>query len=342
VPELFDDRYEIGAPLGYGRFGVVDRAFDHNFQREVALKRYRRNIPVFHAYAEARILLSLSGPQILPVIDADMADDVPYVAMEVADGGSTGDALVQSPYGIRPDVAIDWVRDALIGLESTHDHGLVHRDVKPENLFRHGHRTLLGDFGVAAPVDPDGCVGEHGDPHIRAPEMVETGRADRRADVYSMGVTLYRLLTGCWPFSSNEPAELNQLIIAGGAPKVRELAPHLTENLGGIVARAMKRNPDERYQTARGFSQALGQHGVVRRRWQHVAPHAADHIMCWDEDGPGSPQRVCATRLSSGLAMIESRYAGSGRVVRSDLCVKEVTLDRVNVELRRLFRMHNR
>jgi serine/threonine-protein kinase len=320
---------------------VVDRAFDHNFRRAVALKRYRRNVPVLHAYAEARTLLKLTGPQILQVLDVAAADDLPYVTMQIADGGSTGDALDESPYGIRADVAIEWVGDALIGLESTHDHGLVHRDVTPENLFRHGGRPLLGDFGAAAAIDANGCVDAHGDPHIRAPEMVATGRADRRADIYSMGVTLYRLLTGSWPFTSNEPAELDRLILEGRPARLRELAPQLTDKLAQIVARAMRVDPASRYQTAREFTRALGQHGVVRRRWRRVAPHASDHLKCWDEENGASPQRVCARRLSTGLATIESRYAGSGRMVRSDLCIPEVPLDRLDTELRRLFRVHN-
>lgn len=339
---LFDDRYEIRSQLGQGRYGVVHRAFDRNLQREVALKRYRKGVPVFHAYAEARILLRLSGPQILPVIDADMADDLPYVTMQIADGGSTGDELQASPYGIRPDAAIGWVRDALIGLESAHDHGLIHRDVKPENLFRHHDRTLLGDFGVAAPTDAQGRVGRHGDLHVRAPEMIEAGFTDSRGDIYSMGVTLYRLLTGSWPFSSNEPNELAELITQAHPPRIRDLAPHLTDRLSQIVLRAMDRDPTRRYQTARAFTQALGQHGAVRRRWRRVGPHATDHLRCWDEEGVSTPYRVCARPIVFGRIAIETRYAGSGRIVRAELCVPDAPASRLDTELRKLFRVLNR
>lgn len=340
---LFHDRYEIRALLGGGRFGVVHRALDRNLQREVALKRYFRGVPVIHAYAEARLLLQLRGPQILEVFDAAIAgDDVPYIATEIAQAGTAADAIEASPFGIRPDIAVGWVRDALIGLESTHDHGLVHRDVKPENLFRHQGRTLLGDFGVAAPVGPDGSVEPHGDPHVWAPEMLSGRSADYRADIYSCGVSLYRLVTGVWPFRSNEPAELEALILEARPEPTRNAAPHITDALARVVARAMHPDPDQRYQTARAFNQALGKTGLVRRSWAPVAPHAADHLQCWQEDGNGASRRVCLRRTGSKTVELDTRYSQSGRRVHRDFYVPDIAEDRHPVEAKRLFQRLNR
>ena len=339
---FFHDRYEIRAFLGQGKFGVVHRAFDRNLRREVALKRYFRGISVIHAYAEARLLLQLRGPQVLEVIDAAIAaDDVPFIATQIADSGTAADAIDASPLGVRPDIAVGWVRDALIGLESTHDHGLVHRDVKPENLFRHRERTLLGDFGVAAPVDARGRVGPHGDGHVRAPEMITERRADLRADTYSAGVSLYRLLTGVWPFRSNEPAELEAFIVEAKPEPIRNLSPHLTDALARVVVRSMHPDPDERYQSARALNQALGQTGLVRRPWVPIGTHATDHLQCWEEQAGSAPRMVCVRRTGPRSVDIDTRFARSNRRVHHDFHIADVARDRSGVEVRRLFRRLN-
>jgi eukaryotic-like serine/threonine-protein kinase len=340
---LFRDQYEILEPLGRGRFGVVHHAYDHNLNREVALKRYFRGIPVIHAYDEARVLWRLSGEHVLPVYEAAVENDVPFIAMQVADRGSTADALEREPYGIRPDIAVRWVRDALIGLESAHDHGLIHRDVKPANIFLHGARALVGDFGVAAVADDHGIVDAHGDPHIRPPEMIDSGTADLRADIYAAGVSLYHLLTGQWPFASNEQGELDDLISRGQAEPLRNLAPHVSDGLARVVARAMKRDADDRYQTARALNQALGQVGLVPRRWQRIAPHDAGHLECWTEASDArSPLTVCVEREGDGTVSIQTRFAQSGRRTSGSGRRPHVLLLRVGVETRALFRQLNR
>src|SRR5262249_45608089 len=136
-PPLFADRYERVSPIGQGGFGVVWRAFDHNQNREVALKLYRPGVPVIHKFHEARVLTALESDHILRVYNADTdASDIPYIATRIAEAGSTEDLLVTaSPYGVRPDLAVTWVRQMLVGLGACHAFGLVHRDIKPANIF---------------------------------------------------------------------------------------------------------------------------------------------------------------------------------------------------------------
>src|SRR5438105_1761094 len=131
--ERFAQRYEIGTPLGSGAFGSVFRAFDYNRQTDVALKLLREGAGLDLAVFEASMLQALDGPFILPVHDAGEYQDVPYLATKIAAGGSVQSRIL--PYGIRPDIAIQWIGEVLLGLDVCHVHRILHRDVKPSNIF---------------------------------------------------------------------------------------------------------------------------------------------------------------------------------------------------------------
>jgi serine/threonine protein kinase len=321
---LFAGRYEtIGVPLGRGVFGTVWRARDHNLDVEVALKLFRRGAPVIHAYGEARLLILLAGDQILPVLNADIADDIPFIATRVAALGSTEDEMTRTwPRGVPPDRAVTWMRQALVGLGSTHGHRLLHRDIKPANIFLDDlDHAMLGDFGVAALMDGAGRATAHGDLLVRPPEMIQHNLADVRSDIYSAGVTLYRLLSGHWPFAGATDPELAEAIIAGRPPRLRDLAPHVSKRLAARVERAMAPDPARRYESAAQMHAALAQHDLAPRSWRRVDFHTG-HPGCWLDGDAGKEAvlGVCVVDGGDGTFSIDTHRVTGAKTHLRDYC----------------------
>src|SRR5205807_556377 len=145
-------------------------------------------------------------------------------ATELAKLRSASDWMESVGHPVPIDLAVRWARHALVGLSVCHLRNLLHRDIKPSNLFLQSlDLCQLGDFGVAELMDANGEAAEHGTLQIRAPEGIITGRLTVRSDIYSVGVTLYMLLTGAqFPFGSATEAEVKVAITAGRLPKLRD------------------------------------------------------------------------------------------------------------------------
>jgi eukaryotic-like serine/threonine-protein kinase len=340
VAALFADRYEQRAPLGRGGFGVVWRAFDHNQRMEVALKLFAAGSPVIHAYHEARVLTALEGAHVLRVYNADTDSDIPYIATRIAGAGSAEDALVTaSPFGIRPDLAVAWVRHMLVGLGSRHALGLVHRDIKTSNIFLDGPDwALLGDFGLAYPADVNGRVPSGGTPVTTPPEMIQAGYGTYVSDIYAVGVTLYRLLTGTWPFDGGTPADVFAAIIAGSYPPIRDVAPHVSRRLADRIARAMAYAEADRYQSWRDLHDALGHPNLLRRSWERIGPHPG-HTSCWLEFAPdaGTSHQVCVWDIGAGRFEIETRRSTGAKSRVTAHCGIVANQHALRVRLRRTF-----
>ena len=312
---LFARRYEPIDVLGQGGFGVVWRAIDHNLRREVALKLFQQGAHVFQAYYEAQLLIALESPHILRVFDATTYQDIPHITTAVAPLRSAEDRM--RPFGIPVQTSVRWVRHLLVGLDVCHGSGLLHRDIKPSNLFLQSEDLAqLGDFGVAAVMDPAGFTDAHGDWRIRAPELYLSGKATVLSDVYSAGLCLYTLLTGEYPFVGTPP-EIEAKVTNADLPRLRDLAPHVPQSLAQRVERAISLNPADRFPSANALHASLGQIGALAFSWRRVEPHP-DHSQCWvGKSTKGAADlQVCVEAVGGSFAYTTSR-AKSGRRLTS-------------------------
>jgi tetratricopeptide (TPR) repeat protein len=254
-------RYEIRGELGRGGMGVVYRAWDPQLGREVALKVLQA-APDDAAEAherflrEAQLSARLSHPNIVAVYDIGEWEGRTYLAMQLVDGAT----LEKAALDLR--TALTAVRDAARALDYAHAHGIVHRDVKPSNLMldRQG-RLFVTDFGLARRNDVPtkitltGVV--IGTPSYMSPEQARGGATDGRSDVYSLGSTMYELVTGRTPFTGGDAMSvlLAQILKEPAPPRFHNEG--LPKEVETIVLKAMEKDPGKRYATAGAMADDL-------------------------------------------------------------------------------------
>jgi WD40 repeat protein len=262
--------YTLLRELGRGGMGVVYEAVHGVMGRRVAVKLLhpeflRHPAAVARFRQEVRAASRLSHPNLVTAFDAGRAGDRHFLAMELVEGESLADLLGRrGPLPVAEACAL--VRQAALGLEHAHRGGLVHRDVKPHNLMVAAGATVkVLDFGLAALVSErpaeGGATGPNavlGTPDYMAPEQAEDARAaDARADVYSLGCTLFHLLTGQAPFAGQ--TVLLKLLAhrREERPSARALRPEVPAGLDAVLRRALARRPQERFGSAAALAEAL-------------------------------------------------------------------------------------
>ncbi|MCW8095326.1 serine/threonine-protein kinase [Streptomyces tauricus] len=252
---LIADRYRLLDKLGHGGMGTVWRAKDETVDREVAVKeprvpdhlpeRERANVSE-RMHREARAAARLDHPAVVTVHDVAVVDGRPWIVMELVRGRSLGAALQEGTLGAREAARIGL--EVLGALESAHAAGILHRDVKPDNvLLGTGDRVVLTDFGIAQIegetnlTDTGGFVGS---PEFIAPERVLGQRPGPASDLWSLGVVLYAATEGVSPFRrSNTPATLQSVLNATPAPPNAATGP-LAEAINGLLDKDPNRRPD--------------------------------------------------------------------------------------------------
>jgi serine/threonine protein kinase/Leucine-rich repeat (LRR) protein len=271
-------RYRVLGLVGQGGMGAVYRAEHRRMERTVALKvinpgLMRHPTAVQRFEQEARAAARLDHANIVRAYDADQAGGLHFLVMEYVEG--TGLADVVGERGSLPIAeACDHARQAALGLQHAHERGMVHRDIKPHNLMLlpDGLVKVL-DFGLARlPRSADGPLAEigpkgtltgagavMGTADYIAPEQAADPRsADIRADIYSLGCTLFHLLTGRPPFPEGTVTEKLAQHVRGAFPSLTDLRPEVPPGLAGVVARMMATDPQQRYATPGEVAQALG------------------------------------------------------------------------------------
>lgn len=260
-------RYNIIGELGQGAMGTVYKAVDPLIDRVVAIKTINLSLALDEKdeyesrfYQEAKAAGRLSHPNIVTIYDVGKSGEIAYIAMEFLQGRELRDILND---GKRMPVeqVINIVAQVAQGLAYAHEHGIVHRDVKPSNIMivREGH-VKITDFGIArmasaAVRTQTGMV--LGSPKYMSPEQVVGKLTDQRSDIFSLGVMLYEMLTGQAPFSGENVNAIMYQTLNSVPPPPSSLSPNVPEMLNFIVAKALAKKLEHRYQDTKEFAADL-------------------------------------------------------------------------------------
>ena len=269
-------RFEVEKELGKGAMGVVYLGKDPKIGREVAIKTMalaQEFEPDELAgakerfFREAQTAGRLSHPNIVTIYDTGEEHDFCYIAMELLKGGDL--TAYTKPANLLPmDTVVSIVARAADALGYAHREGVVHRDVKPANLMWHkeGDSLKVTDFGIArltaSSKTKTGMV--LGTPSFMSPEQLAGKRVDGRSDLFSLGVALYQMLCGRLPFEGESMAQLMFKISNDPPADIRAVNPAIPEPLVAFIARALAKNPDERFQTGEEFGGALRATAALR------------------------------------------------------------------------------
>lgn len=287
--------YQVEALVGRGGMGVVYRAFDPRLKRRVALKLVAPELaedPGFRQrfLHESELAASLDHPNVIPIYEAGEADEHLYLAMRYVEGSDLGE-LLEREKQLTPEQAIAILTQVAGALDAAHAQGLVHRDVKPGNVLLAGEHAYLSDFGLskAATAAETPESGELlGTIDYIAPEQIEDGELDGRADVYALTCMLVRCLTGEVAYPRTRRIAVLFAHLQDPPPSVHERIPTLPAALDPVIAQGLAKEPADRYASCRELvADAAAQLGLPgdasaqapitarRRRWTFAAIAAA-------------------------------------------------------------------
>ena len=273
MPELQDhltanlqDRYAIQREIGHGGMAVVYLARDLKHDREVALKvlypHVAATLGADRFLREIRVAARLHHPHLLPLYDSGEADGSLYYVVPYIETGSVRDRLRrESPLPLT--AALQIAREVADGLDYAHRQNVVHRDIKPENILLDESHAVIADFGVARAISEaaDTQLTEAGllvgTPSYMSPEQAMGEPVDGRSDIYGLGCVLFELLTGAPPFTGHAPLAILAQRLSGSAPRLGDRGVSVPQQLEETLARALARQPGDRFQTAAEFALLL-------------------------------------------------------------------------------------
>ena len=267
VIDALRGRYEIGRELGHGGMATVYLARDVRDERAVAIKvmhpRVANALNAQRFLREISIAGSMGHPLIVPLHDSGAVEEVLFYVMPYVEG----DTLAQRLGQVRRlplDEALAVAHDVAEALGHAHRQGILHRDVKPENILLAGGRALVADFGLARAIgaanyqkltDTGVLVGTV---YYMSPEQIRDDRdLDQRTDIYALGCILYEMLTGEPPYTGRGLTEVAARILQGPVPSVRHLVPDVPPGLDAAIGRALAKRATERFGSMAEFTAAL-------------------------------------------------------------------------------------
>jgi eukaryotic-like serine/threonine-protein kinase len=263
TPQHLSDRYELGEILGFGGMSEVHLARDLRLHRDVAIKVLRADLardPSFYLRfrREAQNAAALNHPAIVAVYDTGEAETgngpLPYIVMEYVDGVTLRD-IVHTEGPMPAKRAIEVIADACQALNFSHQHGIIHRDVKPANIMisKTGAVKVM-DFGIARALADANSVTQTaaviGTAQYLSPEQARGEKVDARSDVYSLGCVLYEILTGEPPFVGDSPVAVAYQHVREDPVPPSQRHKDIAPELDAVVLKALAKNPDNRYQSA--------------------------------------------------------------------------------------------
>jgi serine/threonine-protein kinase len=267
LQRVVEGKYELKRMVGKGGMGAVYLAQDLTLDREVAIKVLPPDISqdpqvVKRFQQEARTAAKLDHTNIIPIYRVESEGGLNYFVMKFIAGTSLEDVLEHQKEPLGPDYLQRVLWEAARALGHAHTRGIVHRDVKPANImFDHDGKVMLTDFGISKALQSaSGFTGTGmiiGTPHYMAPEQAKGQPVDGRADQYSLGVVGYRMVTGQLPFSGDSVHTILYKHIFEEAPQVKSIRADVPDYLSQAIARAMAKEPGQRYATMEDLATAL-------------------------------------------------------------------------------------
>ncbi|HEY7147807.1 MAG TPA: protein kinase, partial [Gaiellaceae bacterium] len=264
VGEVISGRYELEQLVGSGGMSNVFRAHDRLLERTVAIKilheQYTRDADYVERFRrEARAVAQLAHPNIVTVIDRGEQDGRQYIVFEYVDGLNLKDLSARGP--LDPDEAIRLALQVARALSFAHERGLVHRDVKPQNvLLNDDGQAKVTDFGIARSLDVHGVTQTGtvlGTSDYIAPEQARGQKVDPKTDIYSLGAVLYELLTGEVPYAGDNFVAVAMRHVNEPPPSVLERRPDCPLRLDLAIQRAMAKDPEQRFESMTDFCAEL-------------------------------------------------------------------------------------
>ena len=258
VGKRLDSRYEIHEIIGVGGMSVVYKAYDNVDDRIVAVKILKEEFANDDEFVrrfknESKAIAVLSHPNIVKVYDVSFGDKIQYIVMEYVDG-ITLKEYIQKQGIITWNDAVYFISQILKALQHAHDKGIVHRDIKPQNIILLSTGEIkVTDFGIArfsrteTRTLTENAIGSV---HYISPEQAKGELTDERADIYSLGVVFYEMLTGTVPFEADSAVSVALMQVRDDAKRLTDINPDIPIGLEQICFHAMQKNPLERYQTA--------------------------------------------------------------------------------------------
>ena len=304
-------RYKILSTIGQGAMGVVYKAVDPMIDRTVAIKTVNLSLnkddqAEYEARFQQEIKAAgrLNHPNIVTIYDVGRNENMAYMAMEFLEGKELKDILAT---GERPAVTstVDWISQVAQGLSAAHENDIIHRDVKPSNIMIvRGGLAKITDFGIArmtasAVKTMTGLI--LGSPRYMSPEQVIGRTLDHRTDIFSLGVVLYESLTGAPPFDGDNVNAIMYATVNHAPAAPSSTNADVPTMLDLIVAKALAKTVDERYQTMREFAQDLNE---VKRQLAIAAPGA--NIIA--KQAPSQPKPVSLDAM--GIGRYQKKEAG--------------------------------
>lgn len=258
IGKRLDGRYEIKEIIGVGGMAYVYKAYDNIDDRVVAVKILKEEFLANEEFTrrfknESKAIAILSHPNIVRVYDVSFGERLQYIVMEYIDGITLKEYIDQQK-DIPWKEAVHFTVQILRALQHAHDKGIIHRDIKPQNIMLLADGTIkVTDFGIAQfsrndiRNDSERAIGSV---HYISPEQASGGITDEKADIYSVGVMLYEMLTGRLPFDADNAVSVAIMQMQQTPEKPREINPAIPEGLEEITLKAMQKDPSKRYQSA--------------------------------------------------------------------------------------------